>query len=434
MMRFSVFPATPLPLALIDHDQGAATMIIQQGFRRWGHENALVGMLAGTLAVLPACGGGPARSASAQPNRPSAEPKANLTTSVRTTGPQRYDVIVVGAGMAGLTAGKTLKHAGRTVLLLEATDRIGGRGMTDTTTFSAPIDLGGAWIHGVETNPLSPIILGGGRAVHPTEVDASQHFFFNHRFATDCEKTRFGKITEAFELSLEESVHPGGPHAQPVDDAASNHLPKREPPGAECKRTRGGASAADATFEDLRSLVALNTGPLESATELEKNSTADATEFLAGHDVLLKKGYGTFVEEYGQEMRPDVRLGSPVTKIARGAGIVTVETSKGERFEGRKVLVTVSTGILRAGKIQFEPPLPREKLEAIDGLPMGLLDKVIMEFKTPNVFPKDNGASLTDAWVLYGGDIKNRDDDMAFVFSPMGTNIAIGFFGGERAW
>jgi hypothetical protein len=55
-------------------------------------------------------------------------------------------------------------------VIVEATDQIGGRGNTDSTTVSAPIDLGGAWIHNVKTNPLTPIILGSGYATQPTDV------------------------------------------------------------------------------------------------------------------------------------------------------------------------------------------------------------------------------------------------------------------------
>ncbi len=332
---------------------------------------------------------------------------------------QRYDVIIVGAGMAGLTAGKNLLHAGRSFVILEATDRIGGRGRTDATTFSAPIDLGGAWIHNVRTNPLTPIITGSGYATQETDVDASHHLFFNHHFAGPRDQERFQRITEAFEGSLEKS--------QGHDDAAADHLPLEEPGGEP-------VAPGEPSFEKLRELVALNSGPLESAVELEESSAVDAGAFLAGEDELIQRGYGTFVEEYGQEVLPQVRLSSPVTRIARDAGGVTVETKQGERFSGRMALVTVSTGVLAAGKIQFDPGLPAAKAAAIRGLPMGLLDKVILEFSTPDVFPKQDGATVENAWLLYGGDLDRRDDDMAFVFRPMGTLIAIGFFGGKRAW
>ena len=368
---------------------------------------------AGFLALAMACASQPAP-------RPVASAAARPAVA-----PQRYDVIIVGAGMAGLTAGKNLLHAGRSFVILEATDRIGGRGRTDATTFSAPIDLGGAWIHNVSTNPLTPVITGSGYDTQETEVDASRHLFFNHHFAGPRDQERFRRISKALEESLEES------HGH--DDATANHLPREEPGG-------GAAAPGEPAFEKLRELVALNSGPLESAVELEESSSADAGAFLAGEDVLIQRGYGTFVEEYGQEVLPQVRLSSPVTRISRNTrgaldgGGVTVETKQGDRFSGRMVLVTVSTGVLAAGKIRFEPELPAAKVAAIHGLPMGLLDKVILEFSTPDVFPKQAGVPVENAWLLYGGDLDRRDDDMAFVFRPMGSLIAIGFFGGKRAW
>lgn len=362
---------------------------------------------AGFLVIAMAC-------ASRPPLQPAAPAEARPALAQ-----QRYDVIIVGAGLAGLTAGKNLKHAGRSFLILEATGRIGGRGLTDATTFSVPIDLGGAWIHSVKTNPLTPIITGSGYATQETDVDASDHLFFDDRFASPRERERFQRIEEAFEESLEESLG--------HDGAASDHLPREEPGG-------GPVAPGEPTFEELRELVELNIGPLESAVELEESSTIDAGEFLAGEDVLIHRGFGTFIEEYGQEVLPQVRLSSPVTRILRDSGGVTVETKQGERFLARMALVTVSTGVLAAGKIQFEPALPADKVAAIRGLPMGLLNKVILEFSTPDVFPRQDGATLQDVWLLYGGDLDHGDDDMAFVFRPMGTMIAIGFFGGKRAW
>ncbi len=374
----------------------------------------------GCLAVATAC-------ASGAPPQPAAPAAARPVVA-----PQRYDVIIVGAGMAGLTAGKNLLHAGRSFVILEATDRIGGRGRTDATTFSAPIDLGGAWIHNVRTNPLTPIISGSGYATQETDVDAAHHLFFDHHFAGPGDQKRFERITEAFEHSLEAS--------QDHDDAASNHLPDQEPTAEPVTDSTAPtaptvpAPPGGPPFEKLRELVALNSGPLESAVELEQSSSLDAGAFLAGEDVLIERGYGTFVEEYGQEVLPQVRLSSPVTRIRRDPDGVSVETRQGEHFAGRMVLVTVSTGVLAAGKIEFQPALPPAKVAAIRGLPMGLLDKVILEFSTPDVFPRQDGAAVENAWLLYGGDLDRRDDDMAFVFRPMGSLIAIGFFGGKRAW
>lgn len=69
----------------------------------------------------------------------------------------RYDVVVVGAGVAGLTAARDLQQKGLKLAVLEARDRVGGRVETDTTTFSKPFDDGAHWFHQEESgqNPLA---------------------------------------------------------------------------------------------------------------------------------------------------------------------------------------------------------------------------------------------------------------------------------------
>src|SRR5258706_6930866 len=82
--------------------------------------------------------------------QPVPRPLGGATCSDSST---RYDVVVIGAGLSGLTAAKELRRLGYSVLILEANDRIGGRGYTADIS-GVPIDYGGAWLHGVPTNPL----------------------------------------------------------------------------------------------------------------------------------------------------------------------------------------------------------------------------------------------------------------------------------------
>ena len=67
------------------------------------------------------------------------------------------DVIIIGAGAAGLAAARKLQEARISFRLLEAKSQIGGRVVTDTKTLGAPIDLGGHWLHSPALNPLTPL-------------------------------------------------------------------------------------------------------------------------------------------------------------------------------------------------------------------------------------------------------------------------------------
>ena len=194
-------------------------------------------------------------------------------------------------------------------------------------------------------------------------------------------------------------------------------------------------------FKDIIPLLIANAGPLESAAELDKTSAVDGAHFEAGEDDLIDKGMGAFVEKLGDGL--PVCLNSRVTEVDySGDG---VKVSAGDKvFEGSTALVTVSVGVLKKKKIAFKPELPQEKLEAIDHLQMGNMQKVIVPL-TQDIFPKEP----MNSWILYEGDLpaealefaKKQDLPlvdgkrvvMAFVIKPLNKNIAIGFFGGDWA-
>lgn len=307
----------------------------------------------------------------------------------------RYDVVVVGAGLSGLAAARELASAGRSVLVLEATARIGGRALTNSTTFAVPVDEGGAWLHAVGRNPLTPLVDGMGLRRVATVLDAP--FFVGDRPATAQEIGQFDETSERVEQAMRLAAEQGR------DLAVSDFLP----PGA-----------------PFTELVGANIGPLESGAEVEDTSSLEASLFEAGDDEFVAEGIGTFVERFGKDV--PVRLSSPVTRIVYRDGEVRVLTPKA-RFRARRTLVTVSTGVLAAGKIAFDPPLPQRKLDAIAGLPMGLLNKVILELDR-DVFPGD---AIPNSWVLHDGPGR---DDVAFVVKPFGAPAAIAFYGGRRAW
>lgn len=317
------------------------------------------------------------------------------TLRVDTVAPrgERHDVIIVGAGMAGLTAARELDRAGLDVLLLEAQDRIGGRALADTTTFSVPIDYGAAWLHGLDTNPLDEIADRLG--FHRVDTNLDGPIFVGNRPATEeenkaCEEA-YEQIERAFDAAVEAGQDPAV--AELVEDAPCSEL----------------------MMDDL--------ARFESAAEAEDTSVVDAASFASDDDDFVRESIAAFVAAYGKDV--PVRLSSVVTRIHYGPHGVTVELASGERFEGKRVLVTVSTGVLAAGRIAFDPPLPQWKLDAIAALPMGLLNKVVLEFKT-DIF----GDTPSNSWVLWDGPGR---DNLAFVIKPFDAPIAVGFHGGQQA-
>src|SRR5262245_7183245 len=113
------------------------------------------------LAVGAAATAGPALGAPA-PRRGQPAPKQDTPAA-----PAMPDAVIVGAGAAGIAAARRLAAAGRRYALIEATDTIGGRCITDTATFGVPYDRGAHWIHMAEINPLARLAAQTGLDIYP---------------------------------------------------------------------------------------------------------------------------------------------------------------------------------------------------------------------------------------------------------------------------
>jgi len=405
---------------------------------------------------------------------------------------QKYDTIIVGAGLAGLSAAKELQSLHRSVLILESNDRIGGRAYVGHIgPQKTPIDYGGAWLHDAPQNPLTSLV--DEAKFDRTRSHLDVPFYVGSSEATSTDMARFEKAHAQFEDAMDE--------AETNQRALSNRLcdswsiyAKQSPavrPRLICsdiKKTIPNISPLDSTnlcrqlavasaisrpqfcqtaktqldivgdtatnyvprdpeFEQILPLLITNAGPLESSAELRQTSAFDSSAFLAGDDDFVNQGFGIFVETFGDGL--PVCLNSPVTRVK--VSNQGVEVSVGSRtYTASASLVTVSVGVLQSRKIAFDPPLPARKLAAIDHLKMGNMQKVIIPFKSDIFFNRATPPKRleSNSWVLYEGvpppdavafanqqrlPLPHGKLVMALVIKPLDTNIAVGFFGGDWA-
>jgi monoamine oxidase len=276
-------------------------------------------------------------------------------------------VIVVGAGVSGLTAARDLTEAGYDVTVVEGRDRLGGRIHT-VDDLGPPLDLGASWIHGVRGNPITELADGTEIPRSPTDSDNGWLYLPDGERATGRQEAAiYDQYTEL--LAAVE-----GPRERREADISLGRAMER------VVRRRGWSEAEQVAVGYAVSVTIEH----EYAGGVDELSLFwwDAGKGFPGGDVLLPEtGYAWLPILLADGL--DVRRGEPVELIERGADGVRVRTTTGE---GRAdhVVVTVPLGVLQRGTITFEPALPARTQQAIARLGMGLLDKLWLRF--PRVF------------------------------------------------
>lgn len=267
------------------------------------------------------------------------------------------DVLIIGAGLAGLACARRLKSAGKAVVVLEARQRLGGRVLT-SRQLGYPIDLGASWLHGISNNMLFPIATSQAylRMV-PTNYDDAITFGPNAEPWGLNRTRRAANWIESFVRDAERS------------GSISSPLSRRVPAGA----------SPDQEFEliaDVVHEVGADLGQIAA-----KYPQGDGLD-LRGADVMVPAGLDELVKYLATGI--DIRLGQDVRLIKNGRRGVSITTSTGAVFSAKSVCCTAPLGVLQNNSIRFEPALPAAKMIAIKGLGMGLLDKIILQF--PSVF------------------------------------------------
>jgi monoamine oxidase len=295
-------------------------------------------------------------------------------TYAKDAAPRAQSVLVIGAGVAGLAAARTLSERGVAVTILEARDRIGGRCWTVDG-----LDLGAHWIHGTEGNPLTnaarklslPIMFVGG--------DSSYSGGWEHLVLVGEDGRHLSQQEKLQTILLADSVR------DKLDSMRRQRLASGA--GDICLRDALDTVLGD---EDI-SAEARRAVEWHIALMARDDCGADdpalsllwwdeGYEVYGYGDSVFSGGFGSLTNALASGL--DIRLNHVVHGIEYGPHAVSVHTNRGT-FDADAAIVTLPLGVLKAGGVEFTPALPVAKKNAIARIGMGHLAKVVLRYDEP---------------------------------------------------
>jgi monoamine oxidase len=258
------------------------------------------------------------------------------------------DIVVIGAGAAGIAAARRILAANRKVIVLEAASQIGGRCVTDSTTFEVPFDRGARWMHNPDTNPIIKLARAAGLDI--VTAPSGQKIRVGRRNA------RAGE-TEDFLATLVKANRAIDDASRRADMSCAAALPKEL---GDWAGTIEFALGADFAGKDLKDFSAV-----------DKIRAADRNTVFA-----CRQGLGTLIAKLGEQV--PVSLSTPATRLSWGSRDVIVETPSG-KIQARAAIITVSSNVLAAGTIKFAPDIPKRALDAASKLSLGSYDHIALQ-------------------------------------------------------
>jgi len=281
-------------------------------------------------------------------------------------GEREVDVLVIGAGIAGLAAAQHVVGSGRSCAVLEARDRVGGRIWTTGAWSDAPVDLGASWLHGTDGNPVYDEINRLGIATTVFDVGSFEGAGSAEYYAPD------GKRLDADEIDARVTAVVAALEHTAGDDEASRTSMRAAldalPAGL---REQARETEVAAALTDYAADFGATPGDLAL-------SALDEEDSYDGPQRALPGGFGQLTQRLADEL--PVRLATRVTAVSlRDRDHVLVDTDTGQ-WRASKVIVTVPLGVLQSGAVRFDPPLPAAHTSAIRRLGMGRYEKLVLLF------------------------------------------------------
>jgi monoamine oxidase len=262
--------------------------------------------------------------------------------------PREADIVVIGAGAAGIAAARRIQAANRRVIVVEAASQVGGRCLTDTATFDLPFDRGARWMYNPDSNPMIKLARSAGLDV--TSAPLGQKIRIGRRNARAGETEEFLAALVRANRAIDEASR------GKADAACASVLPKDL---GDWAGTAEFVLGANATGKDLKEV-----------SVIDKARTGDRNAAIA-----CRQGLGTLIAKLAEQV--PLALSTPASRIGWSNRDVTVETPSG-KIVARAAIVTVSSNVLVAGALKFTPDIPRRQLDAAARLSLGSLDRIAL--------------------------------------------------------
>jgi monoamine oxidase len=263
--------------------------------------------------------------------------------------PREADIVVIGAGAAGIAAARRIMAANRRVIVAEAASQVGGRCLTDTATFELPFDRGARWMHNPETNPMIRLARNAGLDV--SSAPLGQKIRIGRRNARAGETEEFLAALVRANRAIDEASR------GKADLACASVLPKDLGDWAATAEFVLGANAAGKDLKDI--------SVIDKARAQERNAA-----------IACRQGLGTLIAKLAEQV--PLALSTPANRITWSGRDVTVETPAG-KIIARAAVITVSSNVLTAGNIKFTPEIPKRQLDAAAKLSLGSYDRIALQ-------------------------------------------------------